>query len=368
MSPSTQQLAAFHDALPAWFKPIARDMPWRRTKDPYAIWISEIMLQQTRVDQATPYYLRFTKAFPTIQALASASIDDVLKKWEGLGYYSRARNLHKAAQHIVSTHGGQFPDAYDAVIALPGIGPYTAAAVLSIAFNQPYAVLDGNVIRVLTRIFGIADDVTKGRTKKALQALADQLVHQEHPGMHNEAIMELGATTCTPKNPRCFICPMHTVCVAHDQGKAESYPVKTKKPPTPHYDIAVGLLFNKNDELFIQRRSEEGMLGGLWEFPGGKHEEGETLAQTCHRELQEELGIQVDVGPLFHKVNHAYSHFKITMHAFTCHLKAGTPLSTSGLPTAWVAVDDLHTYAFPRANRHLIAKLLERKTNPTLFD
>lgn len=343
-------------------------MPWRRTDDPYYIWISEIMLQQTRVDQATPYFLRFTEAFPTIQALAEAPLDDVLKKWEGLGYYSRARNLHKAARQVVAEHDGVFPSTHKAVRALPGIGPYTAAAVCSIAYNQPYAVLDGNVIRVLTRIFGIADDTTKSKTKAALQLLADALIHPKRPGTYNEAIMELGATLCTPKNPRCQICPMQPVCTAYAEGKPEAYPVKTKKAPVPHYDIAVGLLFNTSDELFIQRRSEDAMLGGLWEFPGGKHEPDETLAETCRRELQEELGVEVAVGPLFDRVKHAYSHFKITMHAFTCRLVEGTPRSTSGLRTAWVDIEDLNQYAFPRANRHIIDKLKATKTTPSLFD
>lgn len=326
------------------------------------------MLQQTRVDQATPYFLRFTEAFPTVEALAKAPLDDVLKKWEGLGYYSRARNLHKAAQHVVAKHDGIFPSTYDAVRALPGIGPYTAAAVLSIAFNQPYAVLDGNVIRVLTRIFGISDDATKSKTKATLQSLADTLIHPQTPGTYNEAIMELGATLCTPKKPRCPICPMRPVCTAYAEGKPEVYPVKAKKAPVPHYDIAVGLLYNDADKLFIQRRAEDAMLGGLWEFPGGKHEPDETLAETCRRELQEELGIEVAVGPLFDRVKHAYSHFKITMHAFTCRLVEGTPHSTSGLRTAWVAIEDLDQYAFPRANRHIIDKLKATKTTPSLFD
>lgn len=326
------------------------------------------MLQQTRVDQATPYFLRFTEAFPTVEALAKAPLDDVLKKWEGLGYYSRARNLHKAAQQVVAKHDGVFPSTYDAVRALPGIGPYTAAAVLSIAFNQPYAVLDGNVIRVLTRIFGISDDVTKSKTKAALQALADTLIHPQKPGTYNEAIMELGATLCTPKKPRCSICPMRLVCTAYAEGKPEAYPVKAKKAPVPHYNIAVGLLYNDADELFIQRRAEDAMLGGLWEFPGGKHEPDESLAETCRRELQEELGVEVAIGPLFDRVKHAYSHFKITMHAFSCRLVEGTPHSTSGLRTAWVAIEDLDQYAFPRANRHIIDKLKATKTTPSLFD
>ncbi len=367
-TPDAAHLDAFRQRLPQWFKGVARDLPWRRTDDPYRIWLSEIMLQQTRVDQAMPYYERFLDAFPTVETLANAELDEVLLKWEGLGYYSRARNLHKAAQSVVNEHSGAFPASYDGLRSLPGIGPYTGAAVASLAFGLPHAVLDGNVIRVLTRVFAISDDAKASSTRKRLQTLVDSLLPHDQPGPFNEGIMELGAMVGTPRQPKCTACPLQSVCAAFAEHQPEAYPVSKKKAPTPHYDIAVGLLFNAAGEVLIQRRKEEGLLGGLWEFPGGKHEEGESLAETCTRELQEELGVEVLTGDLFARVKHAYSHFKITLHAFRCQLISGTPVSRLGIPIKWVALDDLYDYAFPRANRRIIEQLTASNQVPSLFD
>lgn len=343
-------------------------MPWRHTDDPYRIWISEIMLQQTRVDQAQPYYERFTEAFPTVETLAAADLDEVLKQWEGLGYYSRARNLHRAAQRVVADFDGQVPDTHDAIRTLPGIGPYTAAAVLSLAYGRPHAVLDGNVARVLTRVFAIRAEVNKTRTKRHLQQLADDLLDPARPGAFNEAMMELGATVCTPANPTCPRCAIHAVCEAYALGTPEAFPVKKKKAPIPHYDIAVGLIFDDEGRMLIQRRPEDKMLGGLWEFPGGKHEEGETMAEACRREVREELGIEIEIDDLFERVSHAFTHFKITLHAYRCRIVAGAPEALEGQPIRWVPVPELDTFAFPRANRRLIEALNERAQNPTLFD
>ena len=363
----TQQRAFGHDLL-AWYRAAKRAMPWRETTDPYRIWISEVMLQQTRVDQARPYYERFTDAFPTVEALAAARLDEVLLRWEGLGYYSRARNLHRAAQQIAEDYGGRLPETYDAIRTLPGVGPYTAAAVLSIAFGKPHAVLDGNVARVLTRVFAIADDVKRTSTRRRLQTLADHLLFAEAPGDFNQAVMELGATVCTPSAPSCPRCPLHDACMAYAEGRPEAYPVSAKKPPVPHYDVAVGLVFNKRGELLIQRRKEDGLLGGLWEFPGGKREMGESLEAACRRELREEVGIEVDVEAPFGRIDHAYSHFKITLHAFRCRLQSGTPTAQEGQPLCWIAPDALDQYAFPRANRRLIEQLTRSRQTPTLFD
>lgn len=365
---SPAHLQAFRHDLPAWYERVKRPMPWRDTDDPYRIWISEVMLQQTRVDQAEPYYRRFVTTYPTVEALADATLDEVLLNWEGLGYYSRARNLHRAAQQIVAEHDGRVPASYDAIRDLPGVGPYTAAAVLSIAYDRPHAVLDGNVIRVLSRVFAVADEVQRTRTKRHLQALADALITDRAPGTFNQALMELGATVCTPAAPLCARCPLRSVCRAAADGNPEAYPVKKKKAPVPHYDIAVGLVFDRNGNVLIQRRPDDAMLGGLWEFPGGKQEPGEALEDACRRELGEELGIEVEVGDLFMRLSHAYSHFKITLHAFVCRLANGTPSSKEGQPVCWVSVDDLDNFAFPRANRRLIEAMGERRRSPSLFD
>lgn len=368
LRPTPEQEQHFRRDLLAWFEGAARDLPWRRTDDPYRIWVSEVMLQQTRVDQAQPYYERFTEAFPTAEALAAAPLDRVLRLWEGLGYYSRARHLHRAAGMIVAQFGGRFPDTYEEARQLPGVGAYTAAAVLSIAFGRPHAVLDGNVARVLARVFAVEEDVKAARTRKVLQALADRLLAPEQPGRFNEAVMELGATVCTPAAPRCTGCPLQPVCGAYAEGDPEAYPVSQKRPPRPHYDIAVGLVFNERGELLIQRRPEEGLLGGLWEFPGGKQEPEETLEAACRRELREELGVEAEVEAPFHRLAHAYTHFKITLHAFRCRIRSGRPTSQTGLPLRWVPVGELDRYAFPRANRRLIERLKERQQNPTLFE
>lgn len=363
---------AFREALPAWFDGARRTMPWREEdadgrRNPYHVWVSEVMLQQTRVDTATPYFLRFVEAFPTAEALAAAPLDDVLKLWEGLGYYSRARNLHRAAQQVASDHDGQVPSDEDAFRALPGVGPYTAAAVLSLAFDRPLAVLDGNVIRVLTRVFGITEDAKAGRTRTALQALATALLDRQRPGRWNEAVMELGATVCTPKSPACPICPLRPVCVAATEGDPEAYPVTQKSKPVPHHTVVVGVVFDEQGRLLVQRRPEDAMLGGLWEFPGGKREAGEALPDTCRRELREELGIEVSVGPEITRVNHAYSHFRITLHAFRCTLASGTPTSASGEDVRWIGAAELDDYAFPRANRRVIEALQAEARAPRLF-
>ncbi|WP_022835851.1 A/G-specific adenine glycosylase [Salisaeta longa] len=367
-TPTAAHRTHMRDALLAWYDDVKRDLPWRRTDDPYRIWVSEIMLQQTRVDQAAPYYHRFVTAFPTVEALAAADRDDVLKQWEGLGYYSRARYLHEAAQHVVDAHDGTVPRTWDAIRELKGIGPYTAAAVLSIAYEKPHAVLDGNVIRVLTRVFAIDEDSTRSAIKRRLRALANTLIDRARPGDWNQALMELGATVCTPRQPACPECVLQPVCQAVADGRPEDFPVTPESTPIPHHDIAVGLVFNDAGELLIQRRPDEGLLGGLWEFPGGKREEGEELAAACRRELKEELGITVAVGDLFYTLKHAYSHFKITLHAFRCRIVEGTPTPTLDQPFRWVAIDALDDYAFPRANTRLIEELRRRQTEPSLFD
>jgi len=368
LTPTRDQRHRFRTDLIDWYQSVKRTMPWRDTDDPYRIWVSEIMLQQTRVDQAQPYFERFVEAFPTVHALAEAERDEVLQQWEGLGYYSRARYLHNAAQLIVDDFGGEVPDTYDAIRTLPGVGPYTAAAVLSIAYDKPHAVLDGNVIRVLSRVFAVEENVKSAPVKRRLQEAADALIDPEQPGTFNQAMMELGALVCSPRSPACGDCPVQPACQAASDGNPEEYPVTPDKKPIPHYDIAVGLVFDDEGRLLIQRRPDEGMLGGLWEFPGGKQEEGEDLATTCRRELREELDIEVEVEDHFYTLSHAYSHFKITMHAFRCRIASGTPSPELDQPLQWVPVDGLDDYAFPRANRRLIEELERRQTEPSLFD
>ena len=363
---------AFRTELADWFEGARRAMPWRETgadgrRDPYRVWLAEVMLQQTRVDTATPYFRRFVEALPTVQALAAAPQDEVLKLWEGLGYYSRARNLHRAAQIVVETHGGVIPDTEPAFRALPGVGPYTAAAVLSLAFDRPLAVLDGNVIRVLARVFAFDDDVKQGPARRALQATIDCLLDADHPGRFNESVMELGATVCTPRSPACAVCPLRGVCAAYALGDPEAFPVSAKAKPVPHHTVVVGLVEDAEGRLLIQRRPEDALLGGLWEFPGGKVEAGEALADACRREIREETGLDVTVGREVARVAHAYSHFRITLHAFACALDGGELRSASGEPQRWVPPRELDDFAFPRANRRVLEQIQSDARAPRLF-
>jgi len=334
-------------------------MPWRRRKDPYAIWISEVMLQQTRVATVIDYYERFLERFPTAAALARAPIADVLKAWEGMGYYSRARNLHAAAQMLADEFGGELPRTVPELRSLPGVGPYTAAAIASIAFALDEAVVDGNVARVLTRVFGIARDVQAAATRRELTDLAARLIPPGKAGMFNQALMDLGAVVCTPRRPRCDKCPIRRHCVALATGRQEKLPVKAPRKQTPHYEIAAGVVWRRG-RVLIDRRKPDAMLGGLWEFPGGKRRPDETLEQACIREVREEVGIEARVQTPLPVVRHAYSHFRITLHAFECRALAGRARPIACDAVKWVRIVDLDDYAFPKANQHIIAALRER--------
>ncbi len=350
-----------HELL-EWYDRNSRDLPWRDSEDPYSIWISEVMLQQTRVDTVIDYYHRFREAFPTIQELADADRQSVLKVWEGLGYYSRARNLQDAARTVAEQFNGEVPDSYKEILSLKGVGPYTAAAVLSIAYNKPYAVVDGNVIRVLTRYFGVKEDIRSQSTKKQIQKLADEILDRNRPGDFNQALMELGATICTPSGPDCRSCPLSAGCTAYRTAATDTIPYKSPAKQSPHHQIGVGLIKDNEDRLLIALRPEDAMLGGLWEFPGGKMRTGESIKQTVKRELKEELGVDVDVLEKFMKLNHTYSHFKITLHAYWCRIlpPSPTPTPASSQEIRWVTVPELSQYPFPKANKVLTEKLLRK--------
>ena len=310
--------AAIQRRLLRWYARAGRDLPFRRTRDPYAIWISEIMLQQTRVETVLPYYRRFLRRFPNVRTLARTKLDDVLKLWEGLGYYARARNLHRAARQILDHHAGRFPTDLAAIRSLRGVGPYTAGAIASIAFGLDQPALDGNVRRVLIRLACLtAPTIDNGR----LWELAASLLPAGRAGDFNQALMDLGATVCLPRQPRCPDCPLRANCKARQKGLQDRLPRKKPRKPLPHYDVVAAVIL-KRGRVLISRRKPEALLGGLWEFPGGKVQPRETHAAALRRELREELGIEISVGEPLAVVRHAYSHFRITLRAFLCrHLR-----------------------------------------------
>ncbi len=346
----------FRDNLLNWFRQAKRDLPWRHTRDPYAIWVSEVMLQQTRVDTVIPYYEAFMRQFDTLPQLAMAQEQAVLKAWEGLGYYARARNLHRSAQVVVDQHQGRVPEAWEALRRLPGIGEYIAAAISSIAFGQPRAVLDGNVKRVLSRLMCLEAPVNMGRSHALFHQLAQELLNFEAPGTHNQAMMELGALICTPRQPDCLRCPVVSACRAQQRGTTGQYPVRQAKAPVPLQHIAVGII-RRADQVLITRRPSEGLLGGLWEFPGGKQRAGENPAEACRREIAEEVGLTVHVDRQLTRVRHAYTHFKIVMTVFLCDYLGGTPKLKGPVDYRWVRYDELNRYPFPRANLKFIPLL-----------
>ncbi|TNE74630.1 A/G-specific adenine glycosylase [bacterium] len=351
-------MALFQHQLLNWFTKNQRSLPWRDNRTAWFTLLSEVMLQQTRVDQALPYFLKFTQHYPTIQDFAKADRDEILLLWEGLGYYSRARNLYETAQIIVRDFDGNIPNDYQTLLSIKGIGPYTAAAIASQVFNQVYAVVDGNVIRVLSRFFGLTDDVTKSKTKKQIQELADTLIDSKNPGEFNEAIMELGATICKPKNPICETCPISSQCMAFSTLQTDSIPYKAPKKKVPHHHIGIGVIANHEGKILIAKRPDDKMLGGLWEFPGGKQEIGETIEETIIREFDEEIGVHIELHYPYPIIKHAYSHFKISLHSWKGILISGVPQAKESSEIKWIWPDELANYAFPKANRKLIDYIL----------
>ncbi len=321
------------------------------------------MLQQTQVDTVKPYYERFLRRFPTIETLARARLDTVLKCWEGLGYYGRARHMHAAARRIMSEHQGRFPPDMDTLLSLPGIGRYTAGAMASIAWAQRTPVLDGNVTRVLCRVFRMVDDPGTSARQHQLWDLAAGLLPSRRPGVFNQALMELGALVCKREDPLCPKCPLRALCQAHRYDLQALIPLRKPAKSLPHYTVVVGAIWHK-DRILIDRRPPQGLLGGLWEFPGGKRRSGESLQAALLREVGEELNIRIAVRGQLVKVRHAYSHFRITLHAFECRYISGTPTPRVCTAVKWIKPQHLRRYAFPGANLKIIRVLAGPAIHP----
>ncbi len=354
-----KKIVGIRRLLLGWYRRNARDLPWRHSHDPYAIWVSEIMLQQTQVETVRPYYERFIKAFPTLERLASARQDRVLKLWEGLGYYSRALNLHRATKILVEQPTPHIPETVEDLQKLPGIGRYTAGAIASIAFGVPAPVLDGNVKRVLARLYAIQQEIERSETVNQLWEMAERLVAPKSPGDFNQSMMELGARICLPRDPKCSECPIQKWCDAHAAGLQAELPLRRKRKAVPHATVVAGAI-KKNGRYLLGKRPEGGMLGGLWEFPGGKVETGESLQSALARELKEELDIKVDVQDHLATVEHTYTHLSVTLHLFLCKLLSGQPKPLYHSDIKWVFPSQFDRYAFPKANLKFLGLLQGR--------
>ncbi len=353
-------IAGLSEKLLAWYDTNARDLPWRSAPTPYHTWISEIMLQQTQVDTVIPYFLRFINLFPEITSLAAANQADVLKAWEGLGYYNRAINLHKAAQQVCSQYQCSLPTDPKQLEQLPGIGRYTAGAIASIAFGVRAPALDANIRRVFARLLAWQEPLGTGRTETAFWEFAEAALPSERVGDYNQALMELGALVCKTRSPKCGDCPLRADCLAAIQHKQESIPVRKQKPQVPHYMVSAAVICD-NGQVLIAQRPPNGLLAGLWEFPGGKLEPDDADLQAClKREILEELNVEVQVGEPMGVYRHAYTHFKVTLHAFACRLPSQTLIDERTHPNVrWVALEQLNQFAMGKVDgqiaRHITA-------------
>lgn len=348
-----------------WYRKHKRTLPWRDHPDPYAVWVSEIMLQQTRVETVIPYFEKWMRLFPTVGALAKASEQNILNAWEGLGYYSRARNLHKAAKIIVKEFGGDLPRDLEQLRSLPGIGRYTLGAIASMAFGMNVAALDGNIKRVYARIFDVAEPVDTPAGDKLLWDLAEKYLPSQDAGDYNQALMDLGATICIPRNPRCLICPVMTLCKARENGTQNLRPVKAPKKAVPHHIHAAGVIVRRIDnlpraEVLLAKRPSRGLLGGMWEFPNGRvtGDPLEGLAEALKTGYNLQLRVKRGNVSALGVVQHGYSHFSVSVYAYLCELKE-EPAAEN---LKWIPLKKLDDYPMGRIDRQ-IASLLQNETH-----
>tara|TARA_Y100001934_G_C12385631_1_gene795462 strand:- start:10358 stop:11419 length:1062 start_codon:yes stop_codon:yes gene_type:complete len=336
----------------SWYKIKRRDLPFRNTKNPYKIWISEVMLQQTQVQTVIPYYNKWVKKYPTILSIKDASEDDLLKMWEGLGFYQRCINFQNAVKIIIKKNKGRFPKKYNDFKSLPGVGEYTAGAVFSIAFNKPYPAIDTNAIRVTSRIIGIKKLTKFNRNR--IKNFLDKILLLSSPNQFNQGLMDLGAAICTPKNPKCHKCPISKFCKANFYKNPQFYPMKIKKKIKPHYIVVAGIIW-RDEFFYIQKRRKDKMLGGLWEFPGGKVKKGENLFKALKREINEECGFIPIIKNKIGSIEHSYSHFSISFHCFHCI--EGKRKIKSDIFSKWITIKDINNFTFPKANHKIFSIL-----------
>jgi A/G-specific adenine glycosylase len=350
-------LPAIVSLLSDWYERGHRPLPWRATGDPYAIWISEIMLQQTQVATVIPFFKRFMARFPDCAALASAQEEDVLKLWEGLGYYQRARRLIPAARRLAGL--GRWPSEAGELAKLPGIGRSTAGAIASIAFGRPAPILDGNVKRVWARLMAY-DAVPTGKALSPLWVLSERAVAAEDPARVNQALMELGATLCIPRAPKCGSCPICAHCKGFQSGEPQRYPLRAPRRSRPLFDVSVALLW-RDGRFLVTRRPSEGLLGGLWELPGGKWESGEEAEGALRRELREELGVEVEISESHTVIRHGYTHFEVRLHPFSCSAIDGRE-PRSELPMQWISPSEIKGLAFPKGSLKIFDSVFQEQS------
>lgn len=355
MTGQNTDTSSFQRKLLLWYKQHHRKLPWRKNRNPYTIWVSEVMLQQTTVQAVLPYYSEWIKTFPDIQSLSQAPLRRILKAWQGLGYYQRAKNLHKASKIIVDNFNGYLPQEYKELNKLPGFGPYITAAVLSLAFDKLFPVVDANVRRIIMRLKGVRGEADPKNDKVLLDFLAPYFP-QKRTGVFNQAMMELGALVCRPKNPYCLLCPLSDYCQAYKDGKQEVIPLP-KKRNYRKIETVVAII-RKNGRFLIQKRPSRGLLADLWEFPGGKTKPGETLEEALHREIKEELNAEIQSEKLLIRVQHSYTQFQVSLYAYDCHLKKD-PRMNKNLHR-WVTLRGMQRYPFPSGSAKII-KFLQQK-------
>jgi A/G-specific adenine glycosylase len=352
--------------LLAWFDRHQRDLPWRRDRDPYRIWVSEVMLQQTQVATVVPYFERFVRAWPTLADLAAADEQEVLRLWEGLGYYRRARDLHRTARLLAAAPGGRFPDDPSALCGLPGLGRYTRNAVLSQAFDLRLPILEANSQRVLSRLLGRADDPGRGPARRRLWRAAEDLLPARRAGAFNQALMELGALVCTPTNPNCPDCPLAARCAARRDGTQGSIPARPPAPAAVEVREAAVVVRKKGRVLLVQR-PDTGRWAGMWEFPHGPLENGETYEEAADRVLRELTGLRARRGPEVLTVRHGVTRFQITMVCFEAEYRAGAFRSSFYRQGVWVAPKGLAAYPVSAPQRRLAQTLTAPDRQRRLF-
>ena len=355
----------FTQSLLRWYQRHGRVLPWRQTADPYAIWVSEIMLQQTQVSTVLSYYRRFLSAFPTVQDLAAAPLEKVLKSWEGLGYYARARHLHRGAKEVVGRFNGRVPETIEEILSIPGIGRSTAGAILTIAFGQRHPILDGNVRRVLCRYFAVQDDPKKKEVEKELWRRSSELLPKKKVDLYTQGIMDLGATICTPTGPRCPVCPVQNGCRGYRLGVQDALPVKGIKKKIPHRDYVAGVMIDRG-RVLIRRRPLKGLLAGLWEFPAGRIDADVSRGLENELEIlfEEEMKLKVRAGHLWMEIKHTFTHFRMTLRVFVC---ASERTGKVTAPLRWVRLEDLTDHPFSAAHQKIVSALLKNKNQSKLF-